>query len=496
MRETRRRDTAEQNRARAVRAPSAGNPRSLSDENLSTCEHADALPRGTGGPPLDERDLVWLRLLSWLLIQQECSPLDASTVESGKGPDEAACGQDADGSVTRVDPRPCWRAPHALPLKAAAGLVGLGLSLLLLLLAAASLVMPTATVTIIPRAKMLTTTTTVTVVSDGTSNVAYRQIAGRRFAPFTLSQVRRVPTTGKGHQDASAAHGTLILYNALPAAQTVSAGTLLTGKDGVQVVTAWNAVIPAGSLPTNGWVSVPAHALEPGPGGNISADDLYGACCRPDVFARNALPFKGGQNARTFPTVSRKDVDAVVSALSTDLAHSVQAVLRSQLVPDETLVLPVPCMLHVVADPKVGEEASQVSVALGERCTGTAYSSGALRGLMGRILSHEATHQVGESYALEGQLEVSVQASQLLPQRHETILLLVRAKGTWVYQFTQAQLRRFGSLIAGASQDQATQTLQQQPGVRSVVASIAGGESRTLPVDPKNIHVIVLYQAG
>ena len=503
MPETQRQDTVEQDKETATCTPSPDSPPSQCDEGVSPSGKGETIPPGIGVPPLDERYIVWLRLLSWLLIQQESTSPYASTVESALASDDAARVQDAAnddesvaaGSVKMVIPHHCRLAPHAFLPMVAAGLVGLGLLLLLLLSVAAPLLAPTATVTIIPRAETLTTATTVTVVTNGSPDVARHQVAGRRLAALTLSQARIVPTTGRGHQDASVAHGTLILYNALPTAQVIPAGTLLTGKDGVQVVTDQNAVIPAGSLSTNGWASVPAHALEPGPAGNISADDIYGVCCRADVFARNETPFTGGQNARAFPMVTRQDIDGAVSTPTTDLAHSVQAAFQSQLAPDETLVTPVPCALQVMADHAVGEEETQVTVTLGEQCTATAYQSRAMQALIRQVMTREASHQLGEDYALEGEIEVRVIASQVKHQRQETIILQVRGKGTWVYQFTRAQLLRFGALIAGASKAQAAQTLLQQPGVRTIAISVAGGDSITLPTDPKGIHMVVLYQA-
>src|SRR5260370_36863551 len=120
---------------------------------------------------------------------------------------------------------------------------------------------------------------TVNIVSTN-ANAAQQQIPGRLLETVTLSQAKTVPATGTGHQQAQAAHGFITFYNALPAPQTVPAGELLTGSDGVEVVTLQEAAIPAGTLTTNGQVTVPAQAVNVGPGGNITAEDIYGKCCR------------------------------------------------------------------------------------------------------------------------------------------------------------------------------------------------------------------------
>jgi hypothetical protein len=169
-------------------------------------------------------------------------------------------------------------------------------------------------VTIIPTAVEISGTTTVTLVT-GPTHPGSQQVAGRRLSTLTLSQEQVMPTTGAGHRLAQAAHGSITFYNALPAAQTIPAGTLLIGADGVQVVTEADATIPAAQMPTEGQVSVTAYALEVGPAGNIRANDLYGACCRADVFAQNSAAFHGGQNARDFPMVTSQDLGETVNTL-------------------------------------------------------------------------------------------------------------------------------------------------------------------------------------
>jgi hypothetical protein len=93
---------------------------------------------------------------------------------------------------------------------------------------------PPVPVTIIPREQIITTTSTMVLV---TGTPTGEQTHGRPLANLTTSQAATAPTTGKGHTDAKAAEGTITLYNAAPFSQTIPAGTLLIGSDGVQVVT-------------------------------------------------------------------------------------------------------------------------------------------------------------------------------------------------------------------------------------------------------------------
>ncbi len=130
---------------------------------------------------------------------------------------------------------------------------------LVALLIVAFSVMPlltaSATITLIPVQTPVHASTTLTVVTAGMGvSLPQGQVPGRLLSTVRLSGERTVATTGVGHQDAMAAHGTLTFYNAALYAQDIPAGTSLTGADGVQVVTESDAVIPAVGL-TNRWTS-------------------------------------------------------------------------------------------------------------------------------------------------------------------------------------------------------------------------------------------------
>src|SRR5258708_13915119 len=112
-----------------------------------------------------------------------------------------------------------------------------------------------------------------------------------------MSKARTAPTTGKGHQDATSAHGIVTFYNGAPSVQTVAVGTLLTGTNGVQVVTDQDAMIPAVVYPTLGQTTAPAHAVIGGPPGNIKAGQIYGPCCPLNLSPVNP-PFPRPQQAR------------------------------------------------------------------------------------------------------------------------------------------------------------------------------------------------------
>src|SRR5260221_127423 len=103
---------------------------------------------------------------------------------------------------------------------------------------------------------------------------------------------------------------------------------------GVQVAIDQLAVIPAAlatTPPTYGQVTVSAHALEPGPQGNIPVRDINHACCLPSVLAQNTVAFQGGQHERDYTVVTREDIDQGVASLTSTLIQSEHAAFTAQL---------------------------------------------------------------------------------------------------------------------------------------------------------------------
>src|SRR5205085_10096281 len=70
---------------------------------------------------------------------------------------------------------------------------------------------------------------------------------GRMLDPISLSQSKTTPTTGHGHQDTKRAVGTLTFYNGLFTSQFIPQGTVFTGQDRMNIVTAQSASIPPGN---------------------------------------------------------------------------------------------------------------------------------------------------------------------------------------------------------------------------------------------------------
>jgi len=340
---------------------------------------------------------------------------------------------------------------------------------------------PSAYITIMTQSQQITTTNTLRIVTNGAADPNKNQVPGRVLPAITMSEQKTVPTTGTTRQAAQAAHGFVTFYNAAPYVQTVNAGTLITGADGIQVLTDQDAIIPAAIMPTEGQTTILGHAVTTGPTGNIRTGDLYGSCCRLNVFVTNRA-FHGGQDARTYQSVTPQDINSIVSSLKTSLMQSVQAALQTQVQPSETLVTPLACTSNVVPDHQSGEEATQVHVTINETWTGTTYNTQAVTTLATQKATQDAEKRLGTGYTTTG-----VRITQARTTNHG---LEITSVSLWAYPFTQEQQSSIKAMIAGTSKDKATATLLRMAGVQSVAITLKN--SMMLPRDAQQIHLLFL----
>jgi hypothetical protein len=372
-------------------------------------------------------------------------------------------------------------------------IAGVVVVLLLLLIAfqvLATFLTPTPTITLAPNVRDFSITATMVVAPGATTGI---HIPARQLTPLTLIQSTTSMATGKGHQDAEAAMGTITFFNGLFTSQTIAAGTTLTGSDGVQVVTDQLAVIPAAwasTPPTYGQVTVSAHALYPGPQGNISVRAINQACCLPSVLAQNGEAFHGGQYARDYMVVTSKDIDRGAAGLTTTLIQSAQAAFTAQLTTQDALVTP-DCKRTVTADHQAGAEAAAVTVNVSEQCAAIAYDAAALRERATRMFTYEIARREGIHYRLLGAVQVNVLHARFIDQKRGVASLTVHIEGTWMYRFSQQELQRIRQLVAGKTAPQALRVLLGLPGVQR--ATIEGlGENRSLPKDSSRIQIRIL----
>ncbi len=408
------------------------------------------------------------------------------------------------GDLHHTTPFPSAPVQQGSPRHQQLFLVGLGSGLFLYLLAlvlVAVFVAPVATlaatVTLVPETKTLSTTLTVTALSTGTPDPARQQVAARLLEVGSPTQSQSVPTTGTGHAPARVGEGTVTLYNAAPYSQTVAAGTVLTGIDGVEIVTDAPAVIPAGNPPIEGEATVPAHAPAIGPQGNIAPLDLNGLCCMAGVSVKNTMAFHDGQYAYDYPMVTQADIDHAAGPLVATLTPATQEDLQGKIGPNEHLAVPVQCQPTVTPDHPVGSDASQVTVSVSVTCHAEAYDHETVVRLVTNALMQQATTSLGRGYALRGTISTTITpAGAPLHAKPGTLTLLVTGQGAWVYQVRRAEQARLTKLIAGLSRQQAIRVLQQQESGHLVAVHIQvsglWASGTTLPTDPARIQLTVI----
>lgn len=352
-------------------------------------------------------------------------------------------------------------------------LIFVGVSLL------APLFSQSATVTIIPRQERISITGTI-------------HLYARLLPSLTLSQSATIPATGKRHQNAQKAAGTITFYNGLFTSQTIGAGTIFTGADGVGVITDQPAIIPAGNPPIYGQVTVSAHALNAGEWGNIAAEDVNTVCCATSVLAKNTEAFTGGADARNYLVVTRADIDAAREAIKATLVKSESAALTAQVNAGEALI-PTSCSEKVTSDHQIGEEAGAVTVTLSESCSGMAYDTQTLRQNATLMITKTAIERLGTGYSLLGDVTTSVIHTTFRDQAGGIVTIAVKTDATYVYLLSPGERKRITHLIAGKSKQQAVKELFQLAGIQA--ASI-NSNAAMLPTDPGSIHIVVVYRSA
>jgi hypothetical protein len=345
-----------------------------------------------------------------------------------------------------------------------------------------------ATVTITPDSKVVQQSYQIAAVTT-LADSAQRQVQARFLSSTTTLQTKTIPATGSGSYPARHAVGELIFYNALPQAQDVPKGTVVTDDQGIEVISDQDALIPAAQLAQQSNQMVPAHALLAGVRGNAFHLDTARSCCHPGVSVVSSGDFQGGQDASTYTYVQQSDIDTATTALMATLMDTGQNALKKQVAPSEQMVGTAQCVPDTISDHAAGEQAKTVTVSVQVTCTGEVYDQQATQQLAEYLLKADVEKQVGPSYTLLNRITTTVSSIQK-KDASGTLQLQVSASGLWSYQFGDAQKATFARLITGQKADQAVKILLQQPGVHNARINLFLAYNNTLPADPHQITVI------
>ncbi len=272
-------------------------------------------------------------------------------------------------------------------------------------------------------------------------------IPTRTLAPVTITRSATGATSGRGYQKARAATGTVTFYNGLSVGQTVRAGTVLTGNDGMQIETTQDAVIPAAdptaTPPTDGFATVSAQAVQTGMKGNISAYDVA-VVFSSSLTVKNLAAFTKGQDARTFKAVAPRDLTALTSMVNDSVTQALTTAFPLQ--PGEA-ALSTTCTTKATSTHQPGEEAQSVTLTITRICPAVAYRS--------QELHRQATAaftrtRPGATYHIVGNVQITVQSVSPLT---------VRLRGTWAYTFSQDYQDLLAQEIQGESPEKAKASL-------------------------------------
>ncbi len=351
---------------------------------------------------------------------------------------------------------------------------------------------PTATVTLFPAHKELTTTYTFLAVT-GTVDQERQQIPSRILSFTIPTKSEIIKTTGTAQTPPTQAQGSVTFYNAAIYSQTIDAGTVITGSDGMQVVTDETVTVDAGNPPYSyGIAAASAHSIQAGTAGNIQPLAINGLCCVAGMAVKNTAAFSGGEDPQSYPTLSQSDVDAATKQIGTMLDPQARDAISAGVKTTEQLLTPLNCTYQTTATPKVGEKATTATVSVSETCNVQVYDNKALQTLTRSEFLQDVATQAGADFIPKGTVSIAIEKATLLDKSHQTYSLAVSAKGSLIFHLTQARLYDLSTQIAGKSLSQAQKHLLQLQGVQGVYIKPAGNTDTSLPADPSQIAIQVM----
>ncbi len=354
-----------------------------------------------------------------------------------------------------------------------------------------------ATITITPMKQRFTQNYSFGVVT-GTPELF--EIQGRQITATSQRFSKTVAATGKGHHNATAAKGTVVISQIQltnPSAPGNLAIFTLSDANGLQF-TSDNEV----SLPQGGSVSVPAHITQAGSVGNIPADDVDGPIVLINsitqaqdgtAFVSNPAPFTGGTDARDFTFVQQSDLDHVTTPFVTKVTSATQNNVTKQIKADEHLATDMQCTPGVSANHRVNSEAGDVTVQVNLTCKGLVYSDQTIHDAATSAYQKDGTTKFGVGYDVVGNMVMGTITKSNVNNDPQLVFSM---DGIWSFQYTQAHKQDIERLIAGKSQDAARLLLHARKDMQTVAISTSGFPGSALPSSPASISIVAKKVTG
>ncbi len=348
-----------------------------------------------------------------------------------------------------------------------------------------------ATITIMPVSKTEQDSYIIQAIMDH-ANAAKRQVALRQltFSPPKVSKL--LTATGVGHIAPKPAVGQLTFYNGSAQDYWVGSTTAIAGPHGVSVVPDHPVHIPAAHAPTEGSITVNAHAITAGAGGNMVAGAMNETCCASGSFITVvSSPFTGGQDAKDYTFLQQSDVDSVVTQSNSTLSQQALTRFKEQIKSNEQLVGNPQCIATPTVDQPVGDQGQNITTAnitVNQTCTGLAYDARDAQTLAQNILKNKAASHLGHGYTLVGTIATKQRVTDI---KDGVVTLQVGVHSIWYYQFDDQQKQILANQLINKSRATAQRLLNNYPGVAKARIEIAGGGT-LLPDNSKQIRLMVL----
>jgi hypothetical protein len=383
-------------------------------------------------------------------------------------------------------------APGGRPARPPLKVILLGLILPLLLIAGGIswLFHPQVTITITPEQRSVAEDVNLVAV---TGQPTTEQVQARRLS---ASATQHTPTprraTGSKTIVPQAASGSLTFYNLAPYSQRLAIHTVLSARNGVQVETLEEAVVPpaSGSPLLMGQATVPAEVAQVGSIGNLPVHAITVTCCTTDgmVTARNEQPFTGGRDAARYTFVQQSDVDQGQAQILPLTIQKAKAALTAQLGRGaQVAAAGQHCTSATTSTPPVGSRSATVTVSVTAVCHEESYAKEEAKLLATRIFSRDARKRLGPAYQ-QGHPIVGAAQASLQDATQGTLLITIPVHGVFTYQLDRAALPHLAQQIAGMSWRDAQMVLRKHPGVGRV--TITGLTGEKLP-SASHIRIII-----
>ncbi len=347
-----------------------------------------------------------------------------------------------------------------------------------------------ATISVIAQSKtmqesyVLTTSAQVKAPDLATHTIPSREISA------SASDSRTVATTGTQSSGGAAAQGTIEFVNSSNNDVTVSAQTIFTSKNGVQVRLTQDVLVPSRQDGQNGRNAGDAVAVKQGGVGNISAHSLDGPCCANGVALKNTGPFTGGSDAQQVTVVAQNDLDDVRNQLVAHLENQALQKIQQQLTTGETIAIAPTYTVKDSASEPVGARADHVNVTVNVTGNAIVYNRTTVTQLATQLLQKDAVQVLGSAYKVQG-TPALVGNPVVHSGKNGIVFLSTTVKGFWVYQLTQDTMSGWPQAVKGSTTQAALAFLNGQPGVKSVEITLPFGTDH-LPSSVNEIKIVLI----